>query len=337
MGDQLIDLAIGALAVVAGDANLDVVGNDRPLQPLDRGQDILGHHHRVGPLLFADGDAHRLVFPVDDGSLTGSGRAEAQPGVAAGLGHAVAHLGHIPQIDRRPAGNPDHQPRHLFGAAQEGAAAHQDFSVILLKTPRRQLQVGPGQGPLNVKGGQTPGGEGLGLKIDPQLPRPAADDRGHRGVFHRLQPIDHLFRHPPQLVVGDLIRVKAEIDDGDVIDLHRLDHPARHPRRDQIGLGADFVVQLDQGTNAVFADVKTGGDHRQIGAGHGIDVLNPVHLPEQLLQPGGDLFLHLLGARSRHVHIDVGHGDDDLRLLLPGGQHQGGNAGDHREQDEDDR
>ncbi len=102
-------------------------------------------------------------------------------------------------------------------------------------------------------------------------------------------------------------------------------------------MGGDLVVQLDQGSEAILPDIKADGDDGQIRPRHGVHVLDPVHLPEELLQGGGDQLLHLLGARPGHVHIDIRQGHLDLRLLLARREQQGRRPGDYRKDNEDDR
>ena len=59
--DQLVDLVVGGLAVVAGDLDLDLVRDQPPLERLDHGQDVVGHRDAVGALLLGDRDRDRLV------------------------------------------------------------------------------------------------------------------------------------------------------------------------------------------------------------------------------------------------------------------------------------
>ena len=59
--DQLVDLLVGGLAVVARDLHLDVGRDDVPLQLLQPVQQALGHVHGVGALALGDGHGHRRV------------------------------------------------------------------------------------------------------------------------------------------------------------------------------------------------------------------------------------------------------------------------------------
>jgi hypothetical protein len=53
---------------------------------------------------------------------------------------------------------------------------------------------------------------------------------------------------------------------------------------------------------------------------YGLDLLDAGDLPDELLHGPGDAVLDLGGAGAGHLHHDVDHRDDDLRLLLAGKQ-----------------
>ncbi len=171
VADQLVHLVVGGLAVVAGDPHLHVVGDDRPLHAVHRGDDIVGHVDRIGPLLLGDGDVHRLIFPAGRSGGGIGGRAEADARIGVGLGHAVGHLGDVPQVDRPTAIDPDHQVGRLPRRGEKGAAAHQDLAVVAIEAAGRQLQVGCLQGAADIGRGKAAGGQGLGPQVDADLPR----------------------------------------------------------------------------------------------------------------------------------------------------------------------
>ena len=96
-------------------------------------------------------------------------------------------------------------------------------------------------------------------------------------------------------------------------------------------------MQLDEAPLAVLAHVVADGDDRLILAAHRIDVFHAVDLVENLLQRRGDQLLDLGRRMPGKIHVDVGQGDDDLRVFLAQGESQGRQA-DHRGQkNQDDR
>ncbi len=59
LGDQLLGLVVGGLAVVARDADLDPLGDEGAVQLLNALHHALGDVYRVGAFLFGHGDGHR--------------------------------------------------------------------------------------------------------------------------------------------------------------------------------------------------------------------------------------------------------------------------------------
>jgi len=82
-----------------------------------------------------------------------------------------------------------------------GAYSHQHLFVAALETPSGKLQVGAGQSPAHFKNIEVTGGQGGWIEIDPHLSGSTADHGGHRGIFNRLQAVNHFLGHPSQLVV----------------------------------------------------------------------------------------------------------------------------------------
>ena len=107
--DQLVDLVVGGLAVVAGHPHLHVVGDDRPLHAVDGFDHLVGHRDGVGPLLLGDGDVDRLVLGARRGGLFVPCGAEAEPRVGLRLRRAVADRGNVVQVDGGAVVDPHHQ------------------------------------------------------------------------------------------------------------------------------------------------------------------------------------------------------------------------------------
>ena len=56
---QFVGLLVGGLAIVAGDRDLDVVGDQARFQPVEPVRDILRNHHRVGARALGERQADR--------------------------------------------------------------------------------------------------------------------------------------------------------------------------------------------------------------------------------------------------------------------------------------
>ena len=192
--DQVVDLLVGRLAVVAGDAVVDAVGQSGRGQFVHPPLDGVGHPDRVGALLLGHGDVDRRKqrpagglpgAAVDrrDGCPRGAARvlgrrAEADPGVALHLGRAVEHVGHVLQIDGPVAGDVDDQVLQLLGVADERAGVDDELAVLLLEVAgAKRARSLARSASATSQGRGLPRGQPLGVEFDADRPRPAADDR----------------------------------------------------------------------------------------------------------------------------------------------------------------
>jgi hypothetical protein len=114
------------------------------------------------------------------------------------------------------------------------------------------------------------------------------------------------------------VREKGQVDDGDIVDFDGLDHPSPDDGGRLVLVHGDAVVDLQNGILTLLADIKPNGDDGHVLAGHGVDVLHAVDLPEQAFQRSGHQLFDLFGTGPRRTDIDVGQGHHDLRILFPG-------------------
>jgi hypothetical protein len=108
-------------------------------------------------------------------------------------------------------------------------------------------------------------------------------------------------------------------------------------RRHLVDVHRDLVVKLDQALLAILADIETDGDHRLARPRHRVDILDAIDLIEQAFEAIGNLLLDNLGAGARHLHIDVGERDNNLRFFFARRQIQCRDARDEHDQDEQHR
>ncbi len=172
---------------------------------------------------------------------------------------------------------------------------------------------------LNGERIEPAGRERRGIELDGHLTRPSADDRHFGDAFGSPSAIPAAgwpaaavgrSSYPsPQSVRAMTGTSSIERD---------CDNGRRRPRRQEAGRGAELLVQPHQRALFVFADEEAGDDHRSSGSGRGVEILDAGHLPEHLLDRARHSLLDLRGRGARHVHDDVNHRDDDLRLLLAG-------------------
>jgi hypothetical protein len=99
----------------------------------------------------------------------------------------------------------------------------------------------------------------------------------------------------------------------------------------------DLVVDLEEAVLPVLAHVEAHGDDRTAAPRDRVDVLDPIDLGQQLLEPGSDLPLHLPRIEPRRFDVHVCHRHDDLGLLFPGREEQRDPAEQQRGEAQQDR
>ena len=143
---------------------------------------------------------------------------------------------------------------------------------------------------------------------------------GLRDVRHLLHGIIDGRGDPPQVIEIVAAAMEGQGEHRHVIDTAGLQQRRGCARGDAVKVGIELLVKLDYGLLLVPANEETHDRERLARTGRGVDVLDPRNLPRQLLQRPGDPLLDLLRRGARHLHEDVDHRHDDLRLLLAGQQ-----------------
>src|SRR5215472_11373385 len=156
------------------------------------------------------------------------------------------------------------------------------------------------------------------VEIHAYLPALPADNVDRGNLVHLLDGVVQLRGEAPQIVVAIALGPERQGQNGHIIDRARLNARRRGARRHQVEVCGYLVVQTHNGLLFVLADEKTHYGHRHARAGCRVDVLDARNLPQELLHRFGNTLLDFARGGARHLDEDVDHGDDDLRLLLPG-------------------
>ena len=115
---KFVDLVVGGLAVIAGDAGVHVGGDDSPLQGFQLGQKGFGHGHAVGTLFLGHRDGHR-GGPVGHRTILDRRRPAEVVHHAGRLCGIVYHVRHVRHIDRIALAGRHHEPAYLVGRPQK--------------------------------------------------------------------------------------------------------------------------------------------------------------------------------------------------------------------------
>ena len=214
-----------------------------------------------------------------------------------------------------------HQVADLLHRQEEGAGLDQDLLVIVGQGDIVTDVIGGAQGQPQAIQVEAKAGQGLGIQEDPRHLGRRAQGIDVPGAGN---PLDLLFQgvsHLAQLVgaQGGVLGPEGRGDNGDVVDALGFDQGLAHAQvgRQPVLIGQDLGVEADDGVGAVLAHLELDGDHRQAGAGDGIDMLDALHLGQHLFRRTGDQLLDLGGRGAGEGDKDIGEGDVNLGLFLP--------------------
>ncbi len=342
--DQLIDLLIGGLTIIAGDFHMHVVGDQVTLQPFHVSQDIIGHADPVGARLFRHGNrngrgANRGTLPgalaafdfFDTHSL-GNGfallksRASRVGNQVGGIIGRVRHQRHIAHIDRRALAHAHHQAFKVARILQEGAGIQGEGVLAGFHCAHATFTVGGADGRGQLVKADTKTRQTLGEHFDTNRLGTATGDETLRGIGHFLQALHQVQTQRPQSGFVQLVAPQRQGHHRHIINAFGPNQWHGNAGRDLVEVRLHLVVELDQRRAQFFADLKLYGDHAAMAIRAGIDVLDALNFAHQPFQGVGGKRGHLLGRGAVILKENVDHRHRDLRILLPGSRHQAENA-----------
>ena len=330
MEQQLVGLLRGRLAVVAAHRHRDVVGQQPALHRLQAGQELVGDDDGIGaaPL----GEGHRDHRPALQPARFGAGQV---PAPMPGLGGADHHARHVLDIDRPAVARGQQQQADVGHALQRLAGDHRGVPVELAEVPDQEGAVGVGDLVDQLVEGDAVERQALGIGLDADLVGAAADDvaQSHVVDLHQLVPqfvgdLEQTVVGPPGCRFG--LGLQRERDDRHVVDA-AADDQGFGDALGQVGdVGADLLVDAQQGVVFRGADQEPRGDQDGVVLGEGIDVLDAADGLDDVLERLGDELDGVAGLVAVGGDQDIHHRNADLRLLLARQGKQRQRAHDHR-------
>ena len=334
--DQFVHFFVGGFAVVAGDRNLDVVGNDAALQIVDLGQHFLGHGDTIGAGFLGHRNGHRWRTARSQHVAHAVSRAGEVLHQIFGVFGSLAHLRHIAHIDRAVVVHANDQTFHIVGLGQERAGKHLHDFARRFQAACFFFRVGAANGLRHLSGADAVTGQTFRQNLDPQLFGTAADDVALRRVGHFLEALHDVKRHHAQGRVIDVVRPHGQRHHRHIVNAFRLDQRLRYTWGNFVHVGHQLVIQLDQRGFHGLADLELHRNHAAAVARHGIDVFDAGDFAHQAFQringQTGYLVRRSAGIAEEHVH----HGYGNLRVFLTRGEQQphdaDGKAGQQQQQ-----
>ncbi len=243
---------------------------------------------------------------------------------------------HVLEERRTSLRDPDDQVLEFVGAGEHLTGVHPHAAIVLLERSRLHAGIGRPKRPLHLQRRHVVGTQAVRVEVDVNNPWDPSHHVRPRHVFDRREPLRQLLRHPPQRELIGPSAAKRQCENGHVVDLDRLDHPARDPRWNDVQVLVDLLEQLHQAALAVLAHVEPHRDDRLPLARHRVDVFHAVDLVQDAFQGRRDELLDLLGAMAGKADEYVGQRHDDLRLFLARRDQQRRSSDQNRQEDQDD-
>ena len=257
MKQQLVRLFVGGLAIVAGDCDLNVIGDQPGLQSFEPARNVLRDHHRVGAGALGQrqadgGNSLPIAFAV----------ARIVPDAVLGRVRSDDDGGDVLDIDRSSVPRRNQQQADIGNSRQglAGRDAADDAGVADLSGKERAigiLHLGDELLQRDAEQGQL-----LRIRLDPDLLGAAAGDVGQPDAvdLHHFgaQLVGEFVEILVRPAIGGLgLRRKREYGDGDVVDAAPDNQGLGNADRDAVQIGADLLVNAKDRVLGLGADQES--------------------------------------------------------------------------------
>ena len=236
--------------------------------------------------------------------------------VRRGLLWAIDYRGHVAQKDRATDRHADDHVPHVARRREHRPRLDEKLSIARRQITGRQARIRGLDCAGDRQRGQPMRGHALRVELHPHLASLASGELDLAHAADLLHLLLELGGEAPQLVSRVALAPERHGEHRNVVDRARLHERRRSPRRDDVHVRRELVLEPDHAPLFVLADLEAHDHHGEAGAGGRVQVLDAGDLPEQPLEGLRNALLDLLRGGPGHAHEHVAHRDDNLRLLL---------------------
>ena len=322
--DQGADLVISRLAIVAGNTDLHVAGNQPALELLYPFQHLVGHRHTIGALLLGDGDGHRRH--TDGQVRVFRCRTRVIGHHLLGVFRPLTYQGHVTHVYRHAIVAAHLEMIDVVRGLQELAGNHRKVGTAGFHVARLLLHVGLLYGLGHLPQADAVTGQPFRQHFYGHLLGAAAHHKAFPGIRNLLDGLQHGQGQAAQLTVVHvrdtipieiLVRPQGQGDHGHVVYALGLHQGRRHTVGNLVHVGGQLFVDLHQGGLHLLAHLKLHGYHAATALRHGIHVFHALDLPHHALQGLDGQGGHFLHGSAGIPDEQVDEGNGNLRIFLP--------------------
>ena len=321
-------MSLAVCAVIASHRDIEVMRDQTRFHAVQLRQQVFRHHHRVGAGAFGKSNAH-CRYPVPVTAVI----RHFHPYPVLLRARADHHAGDVAHIDRAVIARRHQQQADIGNAGQRLAGVDVLHDVVVAHAACQKGAVGLANLLHELLQRDAVERELFRIGLDPDLLRAAARNVGQAHILGLVElelqfacNLINVLLGPPRRGVG--LGRKRQHHHCHVIDAAADDQRLGDADRDAVHIGADFLVDAQDGVIGVGADEEPRRNHHAVVHSLAVDMLDAVDAFDDGFQRLGHQFDGVRGLQAVGVDADVDHGNADLRLFF---------ARDGEERDQSDR
>ena len=327
--NQCADFVVSRFTVITGYADLDIAGNQTPLQFFDTLHDFIGNRHAIGTLFLGNGNSYRWnafrqiwVFSRCTSVISHH---------ALGIFRPLTDNGHITHIHGHPVVATHFEMIDIISCLQKLASNDGEMGACRLNIPCLLLCIC-----LLNRLRHLPQADAITRQTRRQyfnrhLFGTTAYHKTFSCIGNFLDGLQHGQCQTAQLAVVDvwntiavviLVRPQCQGNHGNIINALCLNQWRRYPVGNFVHIRGKLFIHLDQRRLHVLPHLELYGHHASPSLRDGIDMFYTLNFPHHAFQglyrQGSDLF----HWRTWILHKQIDQGYRYLRVFLTRRHHQ---------------